>query len=753
MVQIRFLLVTVLLAVSCSVRNGLSEEDFSHRYHGGDDERSGLIHESSSSVPTPASLIKDEQANQSSDDVAGVKLVNTSPLVAIDNPHKTKYPIKYCADLRPIKELFSNHVEPYYLPLVELLPQEFQHVLLDETPVAGLSLVSCVFVSLCAGFLLTIWFLMTRMNEKSKTLLNVNLNEQLLALKLSLKELGLKNQTFENEINEMDVKLTHSESVARESEAKLTETQEKYQRLLGSSDLSTKEAEKLKTSELKLSKELNQLKLEFNDLSERFQRQKSDYEEELTRTRDSYERQLSDVNEKLNTARESIEQLSGELSRVGDSEQNLRSQLEAKEKELVLVQNALLKTSVHSDTIDPEASRKIMDIAQLYMEIKSLEERLNEANRQSEKKDGEYVMLKVQIDEKDKAVENAEAKQKEMEKQLKENEMQIKLLNELREKDTKQHIKALSELDAQLKKKSSDADKIVHLLDQIRVKQERIQELESQYAKIEKQSTQERQTFEKQAHENWLSARKLERELKDTKNELVNLKEKFTELDTGYKSVLSENTALKQNFYNMNKQQQQYFQNYTSPQNGHQTVKKSNQDSSTSSSPKPTADEGSSSPVNGGDMSLNESKIDRIDPLQIDTTSQGDNSRPPSVSSSHSGSGYSIRPPLLPYRYPFPIAPMNPYMAQASPGAQIYSPNHHQLMYKMMMQQHQQMLQQQQQQQQQASKSTNSSQQPSPGVQVQANNQNSHIPYSASFPNANSTSLLNGKHFFYLIVD
>merc|ERR1719223_1264760 len=94
-------------------------------------------------------------------------------------------------------------------------------------------------------------------------------------------------------------------------------------------------------------------------------------------------------------------------------------------------------------------------------------------------------------------IEKLEQRQKSLEKAIKEQEMQNNLLNELREKDTKQHIKALTDLDTQLKKKSSDADKISHFLEQLRIKQERIQELESQFSRIERQANQERQTFDR----------------------------------------------------------------------------------------------------------------------------------------------------------------------------------------------------------------------------------------------------------------
>ena len=135
---------------------------------------------------------------------------------------------------------------------------------------------------------------------------------------------------------------------------------------------------------------------------------------------------------------------------------------------------------------------------------------------------------------------------------LKEQEIQIKLLNNLREKDTIHHLKSLSELDSQLRKKSSDADKVSHFADQIRVKQERIIELENQVSRFERQSNQERQTFEKQAHENWVNSRKVEKELKEAKFEISSLTEKNLDLETSIKNLNESRQALNKSMVNMN---------------------------------------------------------------------------------------------------------------------------------------------------------------------------------------------------------
>lgn len=104
----------------------------------------------------------------------------------------------------------------------------------------------------------------------------------------------------------------------------------------------------------------------------------------------------------------------------------------------------------------------------------------------------------------------------------------------------------MAELDNQLKKKNAESEKSTLLLDQMRVKQERIHELEQQFAKIERQSTSERQAHEKQAHETWLQMRKIERELKDVRAELGTAKERLADADANLKAAQNENQMLKQ---------------------------------------------------------------------------------------------------------------------------------------------------------------------------------------------------------------
>lgn len=383
-----------------------------------------------------------------------------------------------------------------------------------------------------------------------------------------------------------------------------------------------------------------------------------------------------------------------------------------------------------------------MKLAKLQMEIQKLEEKLETAKKSSDFKTAEIDSLVERLNEKSALIEQLEERQKKLERSIKEQEMQNSLLNELREKDTKQHIKALTDLDVQLKKKSSDADKVSHFLEQLRVKQERIQELESQFARVERQANQERQTFDRQTHETWLNARKIEKELKESRAECSQLQTKLHEAEALNKSLSSANTGnavpYKPNtsfISPLHQQYQQLQQNSNSSMLSHsQLSKKSLESDSPQNTNKDVSElsnqladaanslEGSlvNESINKPTVHTNNNNLEQ-QPLQVDTLAANasmDQNRPSSRSSNHSGVnmppnfmgmpppyGY-MRPPMPGgYRFPYP----NPQMAAF----------YHQ--------------QQQQQQQQNPDGTTNPLPNPSPNASMMA------APYP---PNFQSPSML-----------
>lgn len=286
-------------------------------------------------------------------------------------------------------------------------------------------------------------------------------------------------------------------------------------------------------------------------------------------------------------------------------------------------------------------------------------------------------------------------------------------------------------MDNQLKKKSTEADRNSLLLEQLRAKQERIHELEMQFSKVERQSTSERQTHDKQAHETWLQMRKVERELKDARAELSTIKERLAEKESNLKAVQSENQLLKQNLGKM--QSVGYY----------------------IASPARRGLEEAASVIQNQNESMTGGPL-LTDQLQIDTNAAVQNghshdSRPPSNASSSSGgvnqhmSSKNQYPPTqvspfpMLYSQPSPSScslPNVPPMPVMPPLPPYQSPQHI-MMMKMMM--HQQQNYQKHLANMVAAKSSSS-----PRSQISPHN----IAYSASFPNGNSTSLLNGKFFF-----
>lgn len=237
--------------------------------------------------------------------------------------------------------------------------------------------------------------------------------------------------------------------------------------------------------------------------------------------------------------------------------------------------------STTSASGDESSLELMMRLGKMRIEIKTLESQLDETRRTSEERRRECEQLGEALREKNEECNMLEVRKRQLEKSVKENEMQIRLLNELREKDTKQHLRALADIDTQLKKKSSDADKVSHLLEQIRVKQERIQELESSLNRVERQSNAERQTFEKQTHETWLQSKRIEKELRECRAELASVRDKYAEIEFANKALNAENLVLKQSADKLSSAA--YMQNYIN-QIPHHTNKKAPSESGLSES-------------------------------------------------------------------------------------------------------------------------------------------------------------------------
>lgn len=440
--------------------------------------------------------------------------------------------MKYCANFAPIKELFENHIEPLYTPLVGLLPEDLQLVLLDQTPFLGLSNASCALISIVLLCFVTTWLSLIRFNQKSKSKQTCLLNETIVALNNQLKQAKYTSQTYNGVIQDLEQNLSDAKSRLEDREAAWGDLNDKYQTLVASDKQVNVDSSKLE--------ELDRVRQEFDSLSQRYSKEIGQYEYQVeTLTRDLTEIQVEFSKEKelSMTQQSELEQLRAKEAELVETIELLKSNMAIHESVRKSTPKVTLNNGYHdqdpllagdeenlTDEDIPSSFDNVMRLVDAQKRVKEIEESLSESNRLLEQKSMDYEELHRKLDERESLVESVRSKLTENEKAMRELELQIKVMNELREKDTKQHLRAMSEMDAQVKKKAADAEKVTHLLEQIRVKQERIQELESQFSRIERQANQERQTYEKQAHENWLTGRKLDKELKETKSELTSLK-------------------------------------------------------------------------------------------------------------------------------------------------------------------------------------------------------------------------------------
>ena len=455
---------------------------------------------------------------------------------------------RICANLHNFKQILSENFEPLYLPIVSLLPEDIQLILLNES-FAGIPNASLIFLVFNIFFFSIFLFMITKLIEGKKINLNVSLNNQIISQTNRIRQLEFDLKTYASLIEESEQKKSANEALLNENNSKIKELGEKLSKSIREQELTEKELAKFKTNETKLLKETNQLKSELNSLNNVFTQQKSDFSEQIAES-DTKILEFSQLVESQKQEIVSLQEQIGDYDSIKEQNLNLNNKLNECLNTIELLKNSLsIKNSSKNSDIDDYVQvekqeesnvESMMNLAQLQMDYRTLQSKYEALVGEKEANDAQMENLRCEIENRQKESGEWETKLKKLEKQIKENEMQIRLLNELREKDTKQHVKALTELDLQLKKKTADADKVGHYMEQLRVKQERIQELETNLTRVEKQTNVERQTFEKQMHENWLNAKKLDKELRETRLELENLKDRMRELESG---ITQENLA------------------------------------------------------------------------------------------------------------------------------------------------------------------------------------------------------------------
>lgn len=197
------------------------------------------------------------------------------------------------------------------------------------------------------------------------------------------------------------------QAYVKESESKVSECIERLEMCKSAAEASSREADKLRESESRALKELNSARLELAEAREASERQRVDHEH--------LSAQLTSVREQLKSNETQLA-----AANVALAEQKLQQQQQQQE----ISQYEMISRVVTTD--DPVVAARISD----------LEEHVSHLEKQLSAKQEECLTL-------NNAVKVSGEKLNDFERQLKENEIQIKLLNELREKDAKQHVKCM----------------------------------------------------------------------------------------------------------------------------------------------------------------------------------------------------------------------------------------------------------------------------------------------------------------------
>ena len=221
--------------------------------------------------------------------------------------HNHNQQVKYCADFKPIKDLFNKHIEQFYKPVISLLPEDFQLLLLDETHIAGLNTAACLLIMFSLTVLLSVWYVYLKRKQKEQHMQTVRLNEKMLIIENSLKKMTFEKQTFESEYNDLEMKYADVHTRFNERDEKLKQASDMCAQLTHTNSLNQKEIEKLKTNETKLNKEMTMLKVELANSKQQTQNEMEEYEMRMNNLNVDHQVRVNDLSSRLSQSQYELE--------------------------------------------------------------------------------------------------------------------------------------------------------------------------------------------------------------------------------------------------------------------------------------------------------------------------------------------------------------------------------------------------------------------------------------------------------------
>ncbi|CAM2714606.1 unnamed protein product [Rotaria socialis] len=124
----------------------------------------------------------------------------------------------------------------------------------------------------------------------------------------------------------------------------------------------------------------------------------------------------------------------------------------------------------------------------------------------------------------------------------KEVETKLKIVLELRERDTHLHVRQFGQIDGQLRKARTDTERVHILQQQLELRQQQLDDVQKTLSTEQMKFNEESSKLQHETHEKWMEIKRLTRELEASKKECENLRRQITKYSKDARSSKEKST-------------------------------------------------------------------------------------------------------------------------------------------------------------------------------------------------------------------
>ncbi|XP_015280069.1 PREDICTED: melanoma inhibitory activity protein 3 isoform X1 [Gekko japonicus] len=373
---------------------------------------------------------------------------------------------------------------------------------------------------------------------------NIHLSDEAAGLKDTLRKLKETNSFLDGKVRNLQATLEMEKEQSFKKQEQITETQKTLEKLQEVTVLHSVELSEVQIAlnEAKLSEE--KVKSELHRVQEENARLKKSKEQllketegwterhaELSEQIKTYQKSQKDIEEALAYKENEIEVLTNCIMQLKQLDAD--SELDGKKDEGNDVANG-----EHSDTRNEMMKNQIkqmMDVSRVKTTLSIIEEDRDLLRS----KLNDEITARHELEEQIKKLEHdscsLQTAKSQLESECKTLQQKVEILTELYQQKEMALQKKLTQEEYERQEKeqklSAADEKAVLAVEEVKVYKQRIQEIEEELQKTERSYKNQIASYEKKAHDNWLTARSAERLLAEEKREAANLRQKLIEVN------------------------------------------------------------------------------------------------------------------------------------------------------------------------------------------------------------------------------